>query len=324
MMRISRTYCYFSLLSILAVLNSSPVSAQRDIHFSQYLFQGVLINPAYAGSKNQVENTLAYRNQWAGLQGAPKYAAYTINSPIIHGSGGLGLQVTDQQFGGLVENACIASFSYRVRVRKGTLAAGAESGFRQYSFNTNDLLIHDANDPVVENNKTSIVPDLGLGMYYQTDKYHLGISAKKLLGKAYQQSPVFTENQNRYYSLFAGRKYRIGAQDHLLTTCFVNYSKDVPLLAEGTVIYQAQKGFWLGAAYRSSKEMSVLAGINLKQLIASFNEDLSLGYAYDQSFSSLQPSNHGSHELLLIYRFGKKPSPEQILKEKRAVHPVFF
>ena len=161
-------------------------------------------------------------------------------------------------------------------------------------------------------------------MYYQTDRYHVGVTAKKLLGKAYHNAPVFTENENRYYSLFAGRKFKMASRDQLITTCFVNYSKNVPLLAEGTAIYQAQKGFWIGAAYRSSNEMSVLIGLNFKQLIASFNDDLSLGYAYDHSFSPLQTTNSGSHELLLIYRFGKKPSPEQILKDKRAVHPIFF
>lgn len=314
----------FTCLVILSVLSVNNVFAQRDIHFSQYMFQGILINPAYAGNKNQIENTLAYRNQWLGLQGAPKYVAYTINAPVIHASGGLGLHVSGQRFGSLKEDAVIGSFSYRVRVRKGTLAAGIEAGLRQYQFKTDDLLIRDANDPVVEGRETSFVPDLGLGMYYQTDKYHIGLGAKKLLGKAYQNSPVFTENPNRYYSLFAGRKFKTGTQDHVFATCFVNYSKNVPVLAEGTIIYQSQNGFWLGAGYRSSYEMSAITGFNFKHLFSNFHEDLSVGYAYDYSFSALQTTNNGSHEVLLIYRFGKKPNPEQILKDKRAVHPIFF
>ncbi len=318
------SYCRLPLLASLLCVQLVPTFAQRDLHFSQYLFQGILINPAYAGNKNQVENTLSYRNQWVGLQGAPKYAAYTINAPIIHGSGGVGAQVTNQQFGSLKENALIGCFSYRLHVGKGTLAAGIETGIRQYQFTTEDLLIHDANDPVAANGKTSFVPDLGLGVYYQTAKYHIGLSAKKLLGKAYQDSPVFLQNQDRYYSLFAGRKSKIGYNDYLFATSFVNYSYNVPFLVEGTLVYQSHRGFWGGAGCRSSQEISCLVGLNLKQLLTNFNEDISFGYAYDYSFSKLQTTNAGSHELMLIYRIGKRPNPEQILKEKRAIHPVFF
>ena len=307
---------------IISLLSCNLGLAQRDIHFSQYNFQPLLINPALSGYSTDIETTFGYKKQWLGLENAPSYSAFSINSPIIHGGGGVGLQLTNQSFGQSKQNSFLFSFAYKIRVNKGTLAIGIETGFRQYSLNVNDLIIDNQNDIVLKDVNNIIHPDLGLGVYYQTANTHIGLTAKKMIGKQYTiESDFFQYN---YYSLYAMKKIKIGANDKLYLSTFLNFDKNVPTLADFSINFLIHNGLRCGLAYRTSNELAFIAGIKLNKIVQKLNEDISVGYAFNQSLSALKSVNSGTHEVLLTYKFAKKRNPNSILKQKKAVHPIFF
>jgi type IX secretion system PorP/SprF family membrane protein len=315
---------YRLLLFLVLVHGSLVVLAQREVHFSQYMYQGILINPAYAGNQNQVQATLGYKSQWNGLKSTPTVMAFTLHGPIIHQSAGLGLQMNRETFGKSSQLAILGCFSYKVRINKGVLAMGVETGFRQYAINIRDLVIEDPTDPNIAPTQTFNKFDLGFGMYYQTDKSHVGLTAKKLNGNAFQQAPLVSINPQQYYTLFAGRKWNMGNKSKLLLSCFLNYSFQQTTLGEGNAIYQSNLGLVVGLGYRSTHELIAMVGLNMKKLIPAVTEDLTIGYAYDYGFTALQDMNYGAHEILLCYRFATKPTVSQILNDKKAVHPIFF
>ena len=320
----SRSLRYRLFLVIVLVHGAFVVMAQREVHFSQYMYQGILINPAYAGNQNQVQATLGYKSQWNGLKSTPTVMAFTIHRPIIHQSAGLGLQVNRETFGKSSQLAMLGCFSYKVRVYKGVLAMGVETGFRQYVLNITDLVIEDPTDPSISPTQTFNKLDVGVGMYYQTDKSHVGITAKKINGHAFQQTSLLSVNSQQYYTLFAGRKLNVGINSKLLLSCFLNYTFQQTSLLEGNAIYQAKNGLVLGLGYRSTQELMFMLGVQVKKFIPVVTEDFTIGYAYDYGFTALQDMNDGAHEIVLSYRFATKPTVSQILNDKKAVHPIFF
>ena len=309
---------------MLLIISFHESIGQREIHFSQYMFQGILINPAYAGNQNQIESNFSSKSQWTNLKSTPTIYSFNIHAPILHKSAGIGAVINREKFGLSTQQSFLGCFSYKVRLLKGEISLGVESGLRQYNFNSSELNIEDKFDPNLIPNEIVSVWDLGFGMYYQNQSYHLGVSAKKLNGNAFRQSDFISLNNNQYYSLLFGKKVKISTFSKLLTTCFINYSINTPVLAEITSVYQSKIGLWTGIGYRTSSELTFLLGFGLKKIIPAFSEDFSVGYAYDYGFNALQNVNNGSHELMLIYKFGDKPTVEKILNEKKAVHPVFF
>ena len=311
---ISIIVCNLSILHLLM--------AQRDIHFTQFNFQPLLINPALSGYNSNIESTLAYKKQWIGLQNAPSYSAFTIHSPILHGGGGVGLQLTNQSFGKSKQNTFLASFAYKIRINKGTLAIGIETGFRQYSLNVDDLIIENSNDFVLEDVQQIIQPDLGLGLYYQTQQSHLGITAKKLIGKQYTID--YNLLDYNYYSLYYLKKFNINQINKIYLSTFVNFDSKSPILANSSINYLINNGLRLGIAYKTSNELGFIVGFKINKLFQKIHDDYTLGYAFNQSLSTLSNVNNGTHEILLTYNFSKKPNPNQILKQKKAIHPIFF
>ena len=314
---------YRLFLVIVLVHGAFVVMAQREIHFSQYRYQGILINPAYAGNQNQVQASLGYKVQWRGLKSSPTLMAFTIHRPIIHQSAGLGLQVNRETFGKSSHLAMLGCFSYKIRLAKGVLAMGLETGFRQYVLNITDLVIEDPTDPSISPRQTFNNVDFGLGMYYETDKSHVGITAKKINGSAFQQASLLSINPQQYYTLFAGRKWNVG-NSKLLLGCFLNYTFQQASLLEGNATYQTENGLVLGLGYRSTQELMFMLGVQVKKFIPVVTEDFTIGYAYDYGFTALQDMNDGAHEIVLSYRFATKPTVSQILNDKKAVHPIFF
>jgi hypothetical protein len=163
-----------------------------------------------------------------------------------------------------------------------------------------------------------------MGIYYQKNDHLISFTAKKLSGNPYKSTNLFMLNPQHFYTLFAAKKFKLSYQTKLVVSTFITYTFDVPLLMEANLVYYTKLGLWIGAGLRNSAEMSNLIGINLKKLISDFSEDISIGYAYDYGFSMLQKVNAGSHELQVVYKFGKRPSVEEIMKDKKAVHPIFF
>ena len=145
-----------------------------------YIYNALVINPAFAGCHDALSATLSYRNQWVGFQDAPKSINLSIHTPVYNDRMGLGLLIENNSIGIYKETSFIGNYAYRMELLNGKIALGLGFGATVYRIAWNDLEATDADDMQLMNNNTSaILPAFSLGTYYYTKKYFIGLSFNK-------------------------------------------------------------------------------------------------------------------------------------------------
>ena len=162
--------------------------AQYEPQFTQYLNNEQFINPAYAGSRGYAATSLLYRDQWVGIEGAPKTATFGFHSPFFNDKVGLGLCVMNDRIAVTNQTAVFLNYAYHLKATEsGTLSLGLQGGIINVQEKLTDLIIIDPNDPEFSNNiPNKVMPNFGFGTYYHTDRWYVGFSI-----------PRFLKNQNR-------------------------------------------------------------------------------------------------------------------------------
>ncbi len=275
-----------------------------------YRFNGLYLNPAYAGSHEVISASAIYRNQWVKMPGAPQTASVALHSPLKNNRIGLGLIYTYDQIGVSKTNSVSASFAYRIPVGKKKLvkmAIGLSAGVAHYRSDLNSVATTQANDPnFAGNNQSRWLPNFGFGIYFYSDKFFAGISlphilANRLSGKAsvLETSPDIAR---QYYHLLVtgGYTFTLGKKVKFKPSVLLKF---VPVHAPVTFDFNAPFVFvdrlWLGAAYRLNDSYSFMAAVNIIR-------QLRVGYAYDLTVSKLNRYTSGSHEVVLSCDFDFK------------------
>jgi type IX secretion system PorP/SprF family membrane protein len=165
----------YIILTAAILLSGSSLMAQQDPMFTQYMFNTLAINPAYAGSRNVVSATALLRSQWTGIEGAPKTGTFTIDAPIMDKRFGIGLQLLTDKLGVTQTNAAAVSLAYRIRLDEGTLSFGLQGNVTQYraDLTTVPLSSNDAYDPAFAYNVNKSLFNFGTGAYYNTDRFQM-------------------------------------------------------------------------------------------------------------------------------------------------------
>ncbi|UKJ06468.1 type IX secretion system membrane protein PorP/SprF [Solitalea lacus] len=321
-----------TLLTILwLMLLNSAVYAQQDAQFSQYMFNGIYINPAYAGYKEQMNLHTFYRSQWTGgLEGNPETFSLALDAIANNGNVGLALNVLKDQLGAESTLAGYLNYAYRLPVsEKARLAFGLGAGISQYSIDGAKLNPNQLEDPRVPKEKQSvIVPDLRAGLYYSSDRIYAGFSLDNLIGQymSYTKDPtVLIPKKMPHFYLTAGGLIPLSGS-LLLKPSFMlkNESKGPTTLDLNTFVLFAER-LWLGASYRTG--IGVWNKDNLQRDLSTTNavvglaeffvtERIRIGYAYDFSFNKFKDFNYGTHELSLGYSF--------IPKKLKMLTPRYF
>lgn len=291
------------ITAILMTCAAGRVMAQQDAMYSQYMFNTLAINPAYAGSRNVTSATALYRSQWIGIKGAPKTATFTVDAPINSKKIGLGLQVYGDKLGITNTSGLVGSYAYRIHFEKATLAFGLQAGISQYKvdFLSVNLGSDGATDMAFANNVNKWLLNIGTGIYYNTDKFYLGLSSPQLLNNKLTNFTVQNSNnvsaQAMHVFLASGYVFDLAEDLHLKPSILVKYVHGAPIEADlnGTVWIGNVVG--LGAQYRTEADISAMAEFQVTPQIR-------VGYAYDRSTTKLVQYNSGSHEIMLRYEFG--------------------
>lgn len=286
------------------VLCSWNAHAQQDPMVSQYMFNGLYLNPAYAGSHDYWTSTLNYRNQWVGLDGAPQTMIGAIDGPIRNKNIGLGLILLHDQIGVTAQNTAIVNYAYQIKTSATTkLALGVNAGFSQFSARLTDLTVWDK-DQVFQNDITSkVLPRFGVGMYYYGKKHYIGFSIPTLF--AYQKGMNFSLDLSRatflrrHCLLTAGYVFGISRDIKLKPSVLIKYVENAPVQADFNLAMVYRDKFWIGASYRTSDAIAVI-------LEYQTNEHFRVGYAYDITTSKLRNYSSGSHEIMIGWDFGKE------------------
>lgn len=286
--------------------------AQQDAQYTQYMYNAISVNPAYAGSSGVTNITALHRSQWLGLDGAPRTQTLTINTPVgITNRIGLGLSVINDAIGPMDETYIDIDFSYTIPAsERGKLSFGLKAGGHLLNVDFQQLNAFDINDPSLENNiNNKFNPNIGVGFYYHTDTFYVGLSAPNILAtKHFDESAaggstsVIAKERINYY-LMVGHVFDINEDVKFKPALLTKLVSGSPLQVDVSANFLFYERFTLGAAYRWSAALSVLAGFQLSDTIM-------VGFAYDRETTMLGKTafNDGSYEVILSFDLLKKYS----------------
>lgn len=300
MKNIFSIFCCFVFL----IVSMTTASAQQDPQYTQYIYNTVAINPAYAGNRGVTSIVGLHRSQWVGLEGAPRTQSLSIHSPVGEGKVGLGLSIVNDALGPSQETYIGADFSYTVETgQEGRLSFGLKAGGHILDVDFTKLNIFDLTDPRFSQNiDNKFSPIIGTGVYYHTDKFYLGLSAPNLI-----QTNHFDESNNsngtsfiaeeriNYYAIM-GYTFDLSDRLKFKPSTLVKLVAGAPLQVDLTANFLILEKLHLGAAYRWSAALSGLVGFQV-------SDSMLIGLAYDRESTDLGNTvyNDGSFEVFLRF-----------------------
>lgn len=284
---------------------TTVASAQQDAQFTQYMYNMNVINPAYATADDETINFgLIYRSQWVGAIGSPVTGSFFAHSTIANNMEG-GLSIVHDEIGDVVSDTNLfIDYAYVLNLsEKSKLSLGIKAGLSFFSTNFNGFVYSDPlPDPAFAENISRTFPNVGVGAYYFSDNYYLGLSAPNLLKSKHleESSGIVTEGVEELHMFFTGGYVFNINENLLLKPAFMAKSvTGAPLTLDLTSNVLINNNFEIGVGYRFESGISGL--VNFKIL-----PNLRLGYAYDYTVSNLGKFNSGTHEVILLFDLSKK------------------
>ena len=281
---------YIIFLLLLAV----EMHGQQDSQYTQYMYNMNVINPAYAGSRENLSFGLLYRTQWVGIDGAPKTGTFFGHLPVGEKTG-LGLSVISDEIGPVKETNAYADFSYTLQLGgEHRLAFGIKAGATFHDRGLGDLDLIDANDPFF-NNVTGVTPNVGAGAFYYTDNYYLAFSVPNILSSV-KLDANGTEygTEVSHYFFTGGYVFQLSPNTKLKPSFLVKSAFDAPTSFDVNLNALFFEKLEIGASYRLDDSFSGL--INF-----AITPSLRIGYAYDAVQSDIKRYAPSSHEFMLLF-----------------------
>ena len=287
-----------------ALCMGTALVAQQDPQFTQYMFNMLALNPAYAGSSDRVSLKGLSRHQWVGFEGAPTTQTLTIHSPVWHESLALGGSLFRDSHGPITQYSFMADVAYRIFLGDAKLSFGLKGGLNLLQGNYQSLNPQQAGDQVFQQDVNSkLDPQFGFGVMYYSDRYYIGISTPKMLRTQFFETDslsfISEPGQRAHFFLSGGYVFDMGTYHKFKPTFLLKAVEGAPLSFDLSANFLFYEKFWLGAMYRYDDAVGVLA----QYLITN---DLSIGYAYDYPLSILNNYSGGSHEIMVGFEFGNK------------------
>jgi type IX secretion system PorP/SprF family membrane protein len=279
-------------LLFLLLLPGMSALGQHNTYYSQYIYSGLLINPAYAGSQDALNITAAYRNQWTGFTGAPKSYSLAAHTPLRNKSTNLGILVNSENFGITAKTNLNVCYAYRIKFDKTSLAFGIQGGIDFLKNDWSLIKTTDQNDPsFVSQTETSTIPKFGAGIYYSGKNFYSGFSLPTLYR---------FDSKSTYSSIalnmYGGVLFRLKNDLVIKPSALVKYLPNSKLQWDITNTIYLNKIIGFGLGYRSNDAVYAFLDIRI-------NEQFNLGYGYDFTTSQLKNYSAGSHEIMLRYLF---------------------
>ena len=293
-------------LTILALMVFTDIQAQQDPHYTQYMYNMSVINPAYAGSKESLSGGLLYRKQWVEIEDAPTTGTFFIHSPVGRNVG-LGLSVITDKIGPVEENNIYGDFSYTLNLGgEHRLSFGLKAGatFHKVDFNNIIPTLPDPGDESWGANPNKTFLNLGSGLFYHTDKYYVAFSVPNMLKSKYlDYNGAQYGSEVLHYSLTGGYVFDLNPNLKFKPFAMIKSSFNAPTSVDVSTNFLFNEKLELGATYRL--EDSFGAMINF-----AITPSLKIGYAYDHIISDLKIVTSSSHEVILLFdlNFPKKVS----------------
>ena len=280
------------LIHILLIALSFTMKAQHNSNYVQYMFNGLLLNPAYAGSHDALNVTALYRNQWLGFPGAPVSAALSAHSPLKNKKINVGGIIINDRFGVFNHTKASLIYAYRIKFLSGQLAFGLQAGIDSHTTDWNKINTSEASDPnFMVSGTRKIIPEAGAGTFYHTKNFYFGLSVPNLF--------TGSINPDMVSVLSAGCIIKLNENIRLKPAVLVKYINNSPIAPNISTTFYYKKVIGVGVGYTHNTSALVYLDIKL-------NDQLQFGYGYDYSLNAIQKFTSGSHEVMLRYLFRYK------------------
>ena len=285
--------------------------AQQLPQFTQYMYNTIAINPAYAGSRETLSIVGLHRSQWVGLEGGPTTQTLSVHAPLRNEKVGLGLSFINDELGFQNFSYLYGDFSYTIRVSENSqLAFGMKAGFTSYSLDP-EFQQSESNDQVIFGFENRWKPNIGTGVYWHSNRWYLGLSAPRILNTDYTGSEEFESLERISYYFTGGYVFDLNENTKFKPAMLLKATNGAPLSFDLTANFLFYEKFWVGGSYRINELAQAVGGIADFQV----SKQLRIGYAYEYPLSELSSYTSGTHEVLLMF---------EIFKSKRIKSPRYF
>ena len=293
------------------MLLAAVVYGQQDAQFTQYMYNTININPAYAGSRGAMSIFALHRTQWVGLDGAPTTNAASINTPINNSNLGLGVSFVNDKIGPTNENTISGDLSYTIPTSENfKLSFGMKATANLFNLNVDKLNPADQGDPQFQNLRNVFTPNVGAGIYYHSDKAYLGLSVPNFIQtNRYNDNQVAIFKEKINYYLIGGYVFDLSYDIKFKPAFLTKLVEGSPLQVDVSANFMFIEKVVVGVAYRWSAAMSAMVGFQV-------TDGMYIGYGYDLETTNLENYNSGSHEIFLRYEIFKN--------NEKVITPRFF
>ena len=306
------------LISIVVLLLSVPAAFSQQLpQFTQYMFNTISINPAYAGSRETLSVVGLHRSQWVGFDGGPQTQTLSVHTPMRNENMGLGISFINDKLGYENFSYLYADYSYTIKTSERTkLAFGIKAGMTHY-FLDQDLLT----DPTVlgdqffndVSNRWS--PNVGAGIYMHAPRWYVGLSTPRILNNDYNKSRNgeidYVAFERVSYYITGGYVFDLSENTKLKPSVLFKATNGAPLSFDVSANFLFYEKFWAGAAYRANEHAAAIGAIADFQI----SKQMRIGYAYEYPISDIAPYTGGTHEVLLMF---------EVFKSNRIKSPRYF
>jgi type IX secretion system PorP/SprF family membrane protein len=293
-----------------------PAFAQQDPIYTQYQFNALAINPAFAGSRDMLSVMLISRQQWAGFDGAPSTNSFNAHSPVTDRHVSMGFSFTHDKIGPVAQSLVFADYAFRFSLGDKTqFALGLKGGVTHLQVDYNSLSkLQGTGDPAYnEGVVTKVLPNFGFGVYLSHPSYYLGVSVPRLIENSLESdkngNAVLEGHETRNYYLMGGCIFKVASQLKLKPSFLMRLTQASPLVYDLNLNFLYHEKLWLGGMVRPN---NAVGGIIQYQFTPQFK----IGYAYETSFGVVKYYNSGTHELMVSYDF--------VFKKQKVFNPRYF
>jgi type IX secretion system PorP/SprF family membrane protein len=293
-------------------ISNQKINAQQDSQYTNYMYNTINVNPAYAGSRGVMSVFGLHRSQWIGLDGAPITNTFSVNTPINNSNFGIGVSFVNNSIGPSDENAISIDASYTIQTSEVyKLSFGIKGTANLLNIDYTKLDRYDLTDPQFQNNVDNrFSPNFGAGIYFHSDKLYAGLSVPNFLETNHFDDNVSaTAKERMHYYLIGGYVFDLSQNVKFKPAFLSKITSGSPLQLDVTANFMFYEKFVFGSAWRWGSALSTLVGFQV-------SDSWFIGYGYDTETTKLANYNSGSHEIFLRYEFKGK--------SEKVVSPRFF
>jgi type IX secretion system PorP/SprF family membrane protein len=299
------------LIIVLLIAGFEYSNAQQLPQFTQYMYNTIAINPAYAGSRDALSIVGLNRNQWAGFDGGPETQTLSIHSPLRNEKIGLGLSLINDKAGYENFTYVYGDFSYTIQASEDVeISFGLKAGMTYYKLADELYNATEVNqDPYFNDKLNRWNANFGAGILFHSDRWYVGLSTPKIINHDLNNKTEFAALERVHYYVIGGYVFDIAESVKFKPSFMVKHTDGVPLSTDLTANFLFNERFWLGGSYRMNGKQEAIGALVDFQVTDQFR----VGYTYEIPTGEIRPYTNGSHEILLMYEFkfmkNKQKSP---------------